>query len=120
MPTPATPSRQRCSWRCPPPCCTGTLLLDRLPDRLRQALEWWSLVAGSAVAIYLAWFSLRLVWVSYTTHDVSAGADASPLWIPQFAMALGCVGFAMAFVHACASRWQGRDLIARQAAAHTE
>ena len=27
----------------------------------------------------------------------SPGADASPLWIPQVAMALGCVGFAIAF-----------------------
>ncbi len=97
-----------------------TLLLERAPHRLRQGLEWWSLAAAVALSGYMAWYALRLVWVSYATNDMSPGADASPLWIPQIAMALGCVGFAVAFVHALLGRWQGRELIARSHAAHTE
>jgi TRAP-type C4-dicarboxylate transport system permease small subunit len=97
-----------------------TLLLERVPARLRQGLEWWSLGAALALSAYMAWFALRLVWVSYTTHDVSPAADASPLWIPQTAMALGCVGFALAFAQALMARWQGRELIATSASAHTE
>ncbi len=97
-----------------------TLLLERAPHRLRQGLEWWSLGAAMALSAYMAWFALRLVWVSYATHDMSPGADASPLWIPQIAMALGCVGFAIAFGHALLGRWQGRELIAAGQAAHTE
>jgi hypothetical protein len=39
----------------------------------------------------LALYSGRLVWQSYTFNDVSQGNDATPLWIPQIAMALGAV-----------------------------
>lgn len=97
-----------------------TLLLERMPLRWRAAFEWWSLLAATALALYLSWYSVRLVWVSYATHDVSPAADATPLWIPQIAMALGCAGFALGFVHALVARWQGGDLIAPASAAHTE
>ena len=97
-----------------------TLLLERLPQRARAGLEWWCLGAAAALALYLAWFSARLVWISYNTHDISTSADATPLWIPQIAMALGCIGFAIGFLHALVVRWQGSDLIAAASAAHTE
>ena len=97
-----------------------TLLLERLPTRWRAAFEWWCLAAAATLALYLTWFSVRLVWVSYATHDVSPAADATPLWIPQLAMALGCAGFAFGFLHALAARWQGNDLVGPTAAAHSE
>jgi TRAP-type C4-dicarboxylate transport system permease small subunit len=97
-----------------------TLLLERLPVRWRGALEWWCLLSAFALSAYLTWFAVRLVWVSHATHDVSPAADATPLWIPQLAMALGCAGLAVGFLHALIGRWQGRDLIAPAAAAHTE
>lgn len=98
-----------------------TLLLDRLPPRLRGALEWWCLGAGLTLALYLAGYALHLVWVSRSTHDVSPAADASPLWIPQLAMALGCIGFALAFAHALVARARGQVLIARgREASHIE
>jgi TRAP-type C4-dicarboxylate transport system permease small subunit len=97
-----------------------TLLLERLPARWRAGFEWWCLVAAAALAIYLAWFAVRLVWVSYATQDISTSSDASPLWIPQVAMAIGCIGLAVGFVHAIFARWSGRELIATGAAAHTE
>lgn len=97
-----------------------TLVLERIPQRARAAFEWWCLAAATALALYLAWFAARLVWVSRVTHDVSPAADATPLWIPQIAMALGCAGFAIGFLHALVARWRGSDLIAQHAAAHTE
>jgi TRAP-type C4-dicarboxylate transport system permease small subunit len=97
-----------------------TLVLERLPARWRAGFEWWCLAAAFAMAVYLAWFSARLAWVSYATHDISSGADATPLWIPQLAMVLGCFGFALAFLQALVARRQGRDLVAPAAAAHTE
>lgn len=97
-----------------------TLLLERLPPRWRGAFEWWCLGAATVLSLYVAWFSVRLAWVSYLTHDVSSAADATPLWIPQLAMALGCSGFALAFLQALLARRGGRDLVAPQAAAHVE
>jgi len=84
-----------------------TLVMQRLPARAQNVLEYWCLLAASALSLYLAWFACRLVWVSYATHDVSPSADASPLWIPQLAMALGCIGFAVAFLHALWARLTG-------------
>jgi TRAP-type C4-dicarboxylate transport system permease small subunit len=98
-----------------------TLLLDRLPTRVRGALEWVCLAGGLAIALTLAWFAIRLVWMSWTTHDISPSADATPLWIPQIGMALGCAGFALAFAHAIVMRWQGGHFIAVSTeAAHIE
>jgi TRAP-type C4-dicarboxylate transport system permease small subunit len=98
-----------------------TLLLDRLPVKARNALEWWSLASALALSAYVAWYALRLVWVSYITHDVSPGADASPLWIPQISMALGCFGFALSFAHALLTRWQGGSFVQTSGeAAHVE
>lgn len=77
-----------------------TLLLQRLPERGRTAMEIGCLAVGLGLTTYLAWYACRLVWVSYLTHDVSPAADATPLWLPQMAMALGCIGFAVAFAHA--------------------
>jgi TRAP-type C4-dicarboxylate transport system permease small subunit len=77
-----------------------TLVMQRLSSRAQNILEYWCLAAASVLSIYLAWFSCRLVWVSFTTHDMSPSADASPLWIPQLVMVLGCIGLAVAFLHA--------------------
>lgn len=98
-----------------------TLLLERVPMRLRGALEWWCLASAFALAVYIAWYAGRLVWVSYITHDISPAADASPLWIPQISMALGCVGFALSFGHALLARWRGGSFIrSTDEAAHVE
>ena len=88
-----------------------TLVLERLSPRIRRFVEWWCLGAASALVLYLAWYSVRFVWVSYTLEDVSTSADMTPLWIPQLLMAVGCAGFAVAFLHAVALRLKGKDLI---------
>ena len=84
-----------------------TLLLQRAPPRLRAALEWWCLAAAVALTGFLAWYALRLVWVSRLTHDVSQGSDATPLWLPQIAMALGCIGLLVSCLHALVARATG-------------
>ncbi|HUG25128.1 TRAP transporter small permease [Piscinibacter sp.] len=88
------------------------LVLGKLPPRARNVFEYWSLVAGLALALYVAYYACRLVWVSHATHDVSQSIDATPLWIPQLAMALGSIGFAVAFAEALIARLQGRGFFA--------
>ena len=86
-----------------------TLVLQRLSPKVKNAFEYGCLAIAVALSGYLAWFSCRLVWVSYTTHDVSPSADVTALWIPQLAMALGCIGLAVSFLEALVSRMHGVD-----------
>lgn len=94
----------------------ATLLLDHVSPAIKGALETVALLLGVGISAYLAWFAVRLVWVSYTLHDVAPTGDATPLWIPQLSMALGCVGFALAFIQALWSRWTGRPFFAEASA----
>jgi TRAP-type C4-dicarboxylate transport system permease small subunit len=74
------------------------LFLERFGPRVSRALELWSHAAGSAFCVVLAVFCVRLVWQSYTFNDISQGNDATPLWIPQIAMAAGAIVLAVAIV----------------------
>jgi len=75
-----------------------SLLLERLGRRVTHALELWSHAAGSFFCVVLAIFCVRLVWQSHAFNDVSQGNDATPLWIPQIAMAAGAIVLAVAMV----------------------
>ena len=68
-----------------------TLFLDRFGGRFRRPLELWCHLAGTFFCAVLAIFSVRLVYVSRQFNDISQGNDATPLWIPQIAMAVGAV-----------------------------
>jgi TRAP-type C4-dicarboxylate transport system permease small subunit len=85
-----------------------TLLLQAASPRLKRGLEVWSLTAGALLASLLAFYSVRLAWQSHLFHDISTGNDATPLWMPQLAMALGSVVFAVAMVDEWILGLQGR------------
>ena len=68
-----------------------TLFLDRFGGRLRRPLDLWSHAAGTFFCGVLAFYSARLVYVSRQFNDISQGNDATPLWIPQIAMAVGAL-----------------------------
>ena len=67
-----------------------------LLGRYRPYLELWALGLTAAVAAWFAYYSCNMVYWSYKLGDVSTGLDATPLWIPQSAMAIGTVLFAVA------------------------
>lgn len=75
-----------------------TLILGRLTGRARHGLELWALGAAVLLAALFAFYSVRLAIVSYTIHDISTSNDATPLWIPQLAMAAGTVILLVAFI----------------------
>jgi TRAP-type C4-dicarboxylate transport system permease small subunit len=89
-----------------------TLLLDRFGGRLRRPLEIWSHVAGAFFCGVLAFYSVRLAYQSYDFHDVSQGNDATPLWIPQIGMALGCIVLLVAMVDDLVRVLRGKALAA--------
>lgn len=68
-----------------------TLVLERLGARGRHRLELAAHAIGTVFSGAFAFFSARLVYQSYAFNDISQGNDASPLWIPQLAMAAGAI-----------------------------
>jgi TRAP-type C4-dicarboxylate transport system permease small subunit len=77
-----------------------TLLLSHVPPAARKALEVWCHVIAVVLAAILAFYSVRLAWQSHTFNDISTANDATPLWIPQLAMAAGTLILLIAFVDA--------------------
>jgi TRAP-type C4-dicarboxylate transport system permease small subunit len=75
-----------------------TLLLGRLRGRAGRALHIWALSVAVLLAALFAFYSVRLAWQSHVLNDVSTGNDATPLWIPQIAMAVGTVVLLVAFI----------------------
>lgn len=75
-----------------------SLVLERVGPRLRSALEWFALAAGTTVAATFAWYAVRLAWQSHEFDEISQGVDATPLWIPQLSMAIGAVVLLIALV----------------------
>ena len=71
------------------------LVLSRL-GRYRRIGEIWCFGIGALLASYFAYYAIRAVNWSYKLNDISQGQDATPLWIPQIAMAAGVTLFAVA------------------------
>jgi TRAP-type C4-dicarboxylate transport system permease small subunit len=94
-----------------------TLFLDRLGGRLRRPLEIWCHLAGAFFCGALAWYSVRLVMQSREFNDISQGSDATPLWIPQVAMAAGAVVLLVAMVDGLVGVLRGRPAPGTPAAA---
>ena len=85
-----------------------TLLLSALKGRARRALELWALAAACALAGLMAFYSVRLAWQSHAFNDISTGNDATPLWLPQLAMAAGTLILLIAFVDELVLEWRGQ------------
>jgi TRAP-type C4-dicarboxylate transport system permease small subunit len=84
-----------------------TLILERLHGRRRRGLELFALAAATLLAIAFAYYGARLAYQSYDFNDISTGNDATPLWIPQLAMAIGAIVLAIAFVDELVLEWRG-------------
>ena len=89
-----------------------TLVLGALQGTWKRGLELWSLAAGSALALLFAGYSVRLSWQSWRLHDISTGNDATPLWLPQLAMAIGTSILAVALIDELVLEVRGRRIVA--------
>lgn len=98
-----------------------TLLLGRLHGKARRGLEIWALTAGTLLGILFAVYSVRLAWISHAINDISTDNDATPLWIPQIAMALGAVVLAIALADDWVLELRGKRVVTESAEAlHNE
>ena len=85
-----------------------TLLLSALRGKARHAMEVWALFAATLLAALAAFYSARLTWQSRQFNDISTSNDATPLWIPQLAMALGTIILLIAFIDELVLEWRGQ------------
>jgi TRAP-type C4-dicarboxylate transport system permease small subunit len=74
-----------------------TLVLFSVSARKRRVMEVASLAIATALLSYFAWFAIGLAYDSWRFGLREMGLAATPLWIPQSAMALGAVIAAIAF-----------------------
>jgi TRAP-type C4-dicarboxylate transport system permease small subunit len=98
------------------------LVLQKAGPRLRRALQLWSYGLATLLAALFAFYSVRLAWQSHAFNDISTANDATPLWLPQLAMALGTVVLFIAFVDELVLEWRGlrRPAKGGDAATHHE
>lgn len=83
------------------------LVLQKAGPRVQRALQLWSYGVATLLAALFAVFSVRLAWQSYAFDDISTANDATPLWIPQIAMAAGTIVLFVAFVDELVIEWRG-------------
>ena len=84
-----------------------SLLLEHAGVRARRGLELWALAVATVLAGAFAWYSVRLSVQSWQFSDISTGNDATPLWIPQLAMAAGTLVLLAAFIDELVLEWRG-------------
>ena len=72
------------------------LLLGALGTRRRWG-EIWCVLAGALITTYMTRYAISMTYWTWKLGDVSQGQDATPLWIPQVAMALGAALLALCF-----------------------
>ena len=98
-----------------------SLILEHVGIRAHRWLERWSIFAATLLAALYAFYSVRLAYQSWQFHDISTANDATPLWIPQLAMAAGTVVLLVAFADELALELSGKRRRARPAEAlHNE
>src|SRR5262245_58928267 len=85
-----------------------TLILEHIGPRAHRVLSLVALITALLLAVLFAYYSVRLAFQSWQFNDISTGNDATPLWIPQIAMAAGTLVLAIAFADELALEWTGR------------
>ena len=80
-----------------------SMLLNAVGPKVRRALDGWCFAIASGLGWYFSYYAIKATYWSWKFNDISQGQDATALWIPQMAMVIGSVIFAIAltdhFVH---------------------
>ena len=85
-----------------------SLILEHVGTKAQRVLELTSFAVATLLAGLFAFYSIRLAFQSWQFNDVSTGNDATPLWIPQIAMAAGTLIMLIAFADELVLEWNGR------------
>jgi TRAP-type C4-dicarboxylate transport system permease small subunit len=98
-----------------------SLIIEHLNAGPKRAVGLASLAVAALLSALFAYYSVRLAFQSWQFNDISTGNDATPLWIPQLAMAAGTLILFIAFADELVLEWTGRRTVAKSAEAlHNE
>ncbi len=73
-----------------------SMLLNAVGPKFRRLLDTWCFAIATALGWYFAFYATKSTYWSWKFGEVSQGQDATAMWIPQSAMVLGSVIFAIA------------------------
>jgi len=85
-----------------------TLIVEHLSPPRRRALEIVALAIATLLAALFAFYSVRLAFQSWQFNDISTANDATPLWLPQLAMAAGTLTLFVAVADEFVAELRGR------------
>ena len=73
-----------------------SMLLNAVGPKVRRVLDAWCFAIGSGLGWYFSYYAIKATYWSWKFHDVSQGQNATAMWIPQCAMVVGSIIFAIA------------------------
>ncbi len=73
-----------------------SMLLNAVGSKIRRLLDIWCFAIASGLGWYFCYYAIKATYWSWKFKDISQGQDATALWIPQSAMVLGSIIFAIA------------------------
>ena len=76
-----------------------TLFLEKVATTKKYILEIWCLFITSLFSLFLAFYFLKMLFISYGFQERSEGADELLIWIPQTSVAIGSTLFFICILH---------------------
>ena len=76
-----------------------TLFLEKASGIKKKILEIWCLIIASFYSGYVAFYFIKMLYVSYKFQERSEGADEILIWIPQTSVAIGASIFFICVLH---------------------
>jgi len=76
-----------------------TLFLEKITGNKKKYLETWCLIIASFFSVYLAFYFIKMLIISFEFQERSEGADEILIWIPQTSVAIGSSIFFICIFH---------------------
>ena len=76
-----------------------TLFLEKLSGFKKKIIETWCLNIASFFSGYLAFYFIKMLFISYKFQERSEGEDEILIWIPQTSVAIGSSIFFISVFH---------------------
>tara|TARA_B110000881_G_C18368672_1_gene410090 strand:+ start:104 stop:595 length:492 start_codon:yes stop_codon:yes gene_type:complete len=76
-----------------------TLFLEKFENKKRRFAEIWCLSVASFFSGFMAYYFIKMVFISIKFKERSEGADEILIWIPQTSLAIGSFLFFVCVFH---------------------